>query len=172
MDKRGFTLVELTISMSILGLIAVLSFLALQSAGAAMAASSVKAGVQDNLRDVMSAVRTEVQLAAKASDNTLVPALTKIAINAAPAPKCPTEIVFQRPRNASGKLWTSAIRFRYYNEDTNGNALLDPGEDTDGDKVLSRRIQRIQDVNGDGDTADPGEVRSSAGTTCRTPYLR
>ena len=81
---------------------------------------------------------------------------------AAPAPGCPVELVFQVPLDGTRLLWSSPIRFRYINEDTNGNAALDPGEDVDGDGALTRRIVRMQDINGDGDEDDPGEQRPLA----------
>lgn len=163
MESRGFTLMELLISTGILTIICVLSFVALQSSTVALATSNSKSEVQSNLRDTMTAIRNELQLAAKSADATLVPALAATAINANPAALCPTEIVFQKPRNATGKLWTAAIRFRFYNEDANNNGVLDNGEDVDHDRTLSRRIIRIEDKNGDGDTADPGERAILAG---------
>jgi prepilin-type N-terminal cleavage/methylation domain-containing protein len=163
MDKRGFTLLELTISVSVLSIIFMLSFVALQSSVSAMATSSAKARVQDNLRDAIQSIRGELQLAAKSADNSVTPTVAKVAVNANPAAKCPTEIVFQRPRDTTGKLWTTPIRFRFFNEDTNNNGRLDSGEDANNDKVLTRRLLRLQDVNGDGDTADNGESRPVAG---------
>lgn len=157
MESRGFSLMELIISMGILTIVCLLSFVALQSTTAALATSNSKTEVSNNLRDAMSAIRGELQLAAKNADSTLIPALVATTINANPATLCPTEIVFQKPRNSTGKLWTTPIRFRYYNEDVNGNGVLDNGEDVDADHTLSRRILRIEDKNGDGDTNDPGE---------------
>ena len=69
---------------------------------------------------------------------------------------------FQSPTDNTGTNWTQPISYFFVNEDADGDARLDPGEDADGDGVLSRRMMRQQDINGDGDTNDPSEVRQVA----------
>src|SRR5690606_10240154 len=89
----------------------------------------------------------------------LDPPLFPIEIKQNPVPSSPVELIFQVPAGNSGRKWSPRIRYRFINEDVNGNSWLDAGEDLDGDQQLSRRIVRIQDTNGDGDTTDPGETR-------------
>ena len=162
MKECGFTLVELMISMALLTVIGTLSFVAIEAATSASVLAMAQDRVQSSVRDAMNAITTEAETAAKQSNNSLVPPLQTIEIVNAPAPGCPVELVFQVPLDGTRLLWSSPIRFRYINEDTNGNAALDPGEDVDGDGALTRRIVRMQDINGDGDEDDPGEQRPLA----------
>lgn len=157
MEKHGFTLLELMISAAILAVIGALGLAALQTSSTALATASAKALVQDNLRDALASMKQELQLAAKNADDSLLPPLAAVAVVANPAPRCPTEIVFQAPTDNTALRWTNPIRFRFYNEDANANGVLDAGEDADADRTLSRRILRLEDANGDGDTGDPGE---------------
>ncbi len=157
MGAKGFTLVELVISMAILTIISVLGVVALRTSTTSVATAESKADVQDNIRDALASMARELQMAAKIADDSLTPPLVEVAVNANPAVGSPTELVFQTPLNGSGRSWSQVIRYRHVNEDANENGRLDEGEDLDGDGVLSRRILRIQDRNGDGDTTDDGE---------------
>lgn len=163
MDKHGFTLMELMMVAAILAVVGALGLAALQTSSTSLATASAKALVQDDLRDALASMKQELQLSAKTADDSLLPPLQAVAVVANPAPRCPTEIVFQVPTDATALRWTNPIRFRFYNEDTNANGVLDAGEDGDGDRTLSRRILRLEDTNGDGDTADPGERSVVAG---------
>ena len=91
MDSRGFTLVELVISMAILAIISVLGIVALQSSTTSMATAESKADVQDNVRDALAAMTRELQMASKTSDDSLTPPLDAVAINANPAAGSPTD---------------------------------------------------------------------------------
>lgn len=162
MGSKGFTLVELVISMAILTIISVLGVVALQTSTTSVATAGSKADVQDNIRDALAVMVRELQMASKNADDSLTPPLDAVTVNANPTQGSPTELVFQTPVNGSGRSWSRPIRFRYVNEDANGNGRLDAGEDLDGDGALSRRVLRIQDRNGDGDTTDDGE-RSPVG---------
>ena len=75
MNIRGFTLIEVTISMGILSIIALLSFIVLQSTTESTQLADAKSRVQSDLRDVMSAITTEVQSAYtdRLVDRTLAP---------------------------------------------------------------------------------------------------
>lgn len=157
MEYKGFTLVELVISMAILTIISVLGVVALRTSTTSVATAESKADVQDDIRDALAVMVRELQLASKASDDSLTPPLVPVAVNPNPAAGSPTELVFQTPTNGSGRNWSRVIRYRFVNEDANENGRLDDGEDLDGDGVLSRRVVRIQDRNGDGDTTDDGE---------------
>jgi hypothetical protein len=111
----------------------------------------------------MAAIIAEAEIAARQGDNSLIPPLEEIEVIQNPVPGSPVELRLQVPLDGSRQRWSSPIRFRYMNEDLNRNALLDAGEDTDGDGALTRRIVRIQDINMDGDTADIGEARPVGG---------
>lgn len=162
MHRAGFSLVELLIAVTIVSMIAVIGLMALQSSNTSIAVAQAKAEAQANVRDVLLAMTGEIQLAAKQADDSLSPPLQPVEIVNNPAPASPVEVIFQTPLDATGLNWSGRIRFRFINEDANGNSFLDPGEDLDRDGVLSRRIIRIEDRNGDGDTADAGEMVSVA----------
>ncbi|MBN2310853.1 MAG: prepilin-type N-terminal cleavage/methylation domain-containing protein [Candidatus Hydrogenedentes bacterium] len=157
MRNQGFTLLELMISLSILAVIGALGLVALNSSTSAMAVSQAKGDVQRGVRDVVLAMSRELQLASNNGDASLSPPLVPVAIVDNPATGSPVEVVFQVPADGTGRVWSRAIRFRFENEDTNGNARLDSGEDLNGDGLLQRRVMRLQDRNGDGDFSDGGE---------------
>ena len=163
MASRGFTLVELIISMAILTIISVLGVMALQTSTLSMATAKSKADAQGNVRDALAAMTKEMQMASRRADDSLSPRLDPITVNPNPAADSPVEIVFQVPADGTGRNWSRPIRYRYINEDDNVNGRLDAGEDTDGDGVLSRRIVRMQDRNGDGDADDPDERAAVGG---------
>jgi len=159
MKNYGFTLLELMISLALLSVISVLGFVVLAASGRVMNLAATQTTVDAELRDTINALRGELQLASKRTDASYVPPLTAVTVTSNPVAGSPIEIVFQVPRDASGSLWSSPIRYRFINEDANANSRLDAGEDTDTNKVLTRRIVRIQDMNGNGSTADAGETR-------------
>ncbi|HRI87865.1 MAG TPA: prepilin-type N-terminal cleavage/methylation domain-containing protein [Candidatus Hydrogenedentes bacterium] len=163
MNNRGFTLVELMMVVAILSIVSVLAILALQSSSSAMATAASASEVQGNVREALTAMKRELQLASKTPDDSLIPPLSAVRIVENPAVQSPVEIIFQVPRDGTGLRWSNDIRFRYVNEDVNNDGVLDSGEDVNGDGTLTRRIMRLEDVNGDGDTNDAGESRPLAG---------
>lgn len=148
--NKGFTLLELMFSMSIFSVVAVFGFIALSSATQAIELAKADATVQQSVREVMMAVQNELEQASQRQDPSLDPPLNPVQVNLNVDQFSPVEIVFQRPQDQTGMQWTDPIRFRYLDEDLNGNGTLDNGEDADGDGVLSRRLLRIVDFNGDG----------------------
>mgnify|MGYP006289374907 CR=1 FL=1 len=150
MDSRGFTLLELMIVISILTFIGALSYVALESSTVSMATAATKADVMDDLRNTMLLLNQQLQTAAKTGDDSLDPILEEVEIVENPAAGSPVEIAFQIPLDDTGQNWSERIRFRFINEDLNGNDVLDDGEDLDGDGTLTQRIVRMQDINGDG----------------------
>ncbi len=163
MENRGFTLTELMISTAILVIICALGMVAVQAASTSSATAKSKAEVQDNVRDAMEGMVAELQLASKRTDVSLTPPLRALVVTANPVAGSPVQVTFQTPEGGSGRNWSQPITFRYINEDANGDGRLNSGEDTDGDRVLSRRILRIQDLNGNGSTNDAGETRPVGG---------
>lgn len=156
---RGFTLLELLVTVGLLSIVGLLGFVAMASSGQAMQVAETAGRIQNDLRETMMLMNEEIQLAAKIGDDSLDPPLFPVTIVANPVPSSPVEVRFQIPTGNSGRRWSQVIRYRFVNEDVNGNSWLDAGEDLDADRQLTRRIVRIQDINGDGDTTDPGESR-------------
>jgi prepilin-type N-terminal cleavage/methylation domain-containing protein len=163
MKTTGFTLLELLISLALLSVVSVLGFTVLAASGNVMNLAATQSTVDSELRDTINAMRGELQLASKTTNAALVPPLTAVTITNNPVAGSPIEIAFQIPRDGTGNLWSSTIRYRFINEDANANSKLDAGEDTNADKALTRRIVRIQDLNGNGVTTDPGETRVVGG---------
>lgn len=137
-NKAGFTLLELSVSMVILSVVGFLTFVVTQSTTSAAAVSEAKEQVQATIRNTLSGMSEEIQLAAKMANLALVPPLQALTVVS------PTEITFQIPTNQTGSQWSTVITYRFENEDKNNNAMLDNGEDTNEDGALTRRILRIQ----------------------------
>lgn len=70
-----------------------------------------------------------------------------------------TSVAFQRPLTLDGLKATGRITLRTRNEDSNGNLLLDKGEDADLNGTLDRVLERLEDIDGDGKYESPGEQR-------------
>jgi prepilin-type N-terminal cleavage/methylation domain-containing protein len=156
--NKGFTLLEVTIVMALMTIFGLLAFVAVTSTTEISAVADSQTQVQSDLRQVVMLMTEELQLASKTPNNALTPPLQAVRVNRDINPNSPVEIVFQRPLDGSGTNWSQPIRFRFFTEDLNNNAILDPGEDIDGDGVLSRRILRLEDRNGDGAFDGPGET--------------
>ncbi|MCP4642520.1 MAG: prepilin-type N-terminal cleavage/methylation domain-containing protein [bacterium] len=157
MRRAGFTLVELSISLAILTVITGLGFVALMSCSRSVAVSQAKGDVQRNVRDIMTGLSRELQIASRKADDSLSPPLNPLVISESPTEGSMMEVQFQVPIDGTGRNWSAPITYRYINEDLNSNNRLDSGEDVDEDGVLTRRIVRLQDRNDDGDSDDPGE---------------
>jgi prepilin-type N-terminal cleavage/methylation domain-containing protein len=139
--RSGFTLLEVTISMAILVVVSLLTFVVTQSATSAIAISQAKEMAQASVRNALADMSNELALASKKSDAGLAPPLQALSVVS------PTEIVFQVPADSNGTTWSAPITYRFIDEDVGangGNARLDSSEDTDGDGALTRHIVRIQ----------------------------
>lgn len=152
MDKRGYSLLEIMIAMSILSIISLLGYVMLVSSTESAQLARAKAEVQANLRDVMAELTSELR-----------EAYTERTVNAAP-PIAPEDteaiavtedgesVTFQvpEPTGDPNRVQSSApITFTLqmedtYQSETGFNAVLDGGEDANDDGVLTRRIVRIQ----------------------------
>lgn len=164
MPTKGFTMLELTVSMGILSVVALLGMVAVRASASTVATTEALSQVQSCVRDTMRVLQNELQMSAKRSNPSLTPPLQTAQINANPAAGAPVELVFQTPVDLSGQRWSRTVRYRFIYEDANNNNRLDPNEDTDRNGVLTRCILRMQDRNGDGDTADPGEAAPIGGS--------
>lgn len=156
--NAGLTLLELIIVVALMSIFGLLAFVAVTSATEATVLADAKTQTQSDLRQVVMQISDELQLASKTPNNALTPPLQAVRINRDMDANSPVEIVFQVPLDGSGTNWSRPVRFRHFTEDLNNNALLDPGEDVDGDGVLSRRVLRLEDLNGDGTFDGPGET--------------
>ena len=162
--RDGFTLIELSLSTAVLAVVAGLVFIVMLASTQSVEVADAKALAQSNVRDVLAAMTPELMLAAKDDDGAVNPPVTGLRVTQNPAP--PTglvEVLFQTPLDGTGTNYSTTIRFRYINEDLNDNNVLDEGEDLDNDSTLTRRVLRMQDRNGDGDTADAGEAEPIGG---------
>ncbi len=166
MRNAGFTLLELTIATSILSVVALMAFVAVQASTNSVLVAEASGLTQANVRDALQQMAGELQLSAKVANPSLNPPLERVRVETNPAPASPMQLVFQVPLDDSGRSWSTPIRYRFVNEDVNGNGRRDSlaaEPDVDGDGLLTRRLVRLQDLNGDGDTNDPGEMRTVAG---------
>ena len=137
-SRGGFTLLELTVSMAILTVVGLLTFVVTATSTSAAGVAEAKELAQASVRNAMTVMAAELSLASKKTNNALVPPLQALTVVS------PTEIRFQVPADINGITWSAPITYRFVNEDKNGNGRLDHGEDTDGDKGLTRHIVRIQ----------------------------
>lgn len=141
-EQRGFTLVELTVSMLLMTIVGLLMFLTISYATSASAVSDAKLEAQSSVRDALSAMAKEVQMAAKKENTTITPNVAALQVVSA------TKIVFQVPTDNLGSTWSTPITYEFINEDKAtggaGNARLDSGEDSNSDKALTRCILRTQ----------------------------
>ena len=142
----GFTLLELTVSMALLVIISILTFVVINSTTEAVSVSKSKEIVQAAVRDAMTVMTAELQLASKTSNPALTPPLEALEINEGDY----GQVTFQVPLDASATQWSTPITYRFVNEDDHDgdgahNGRLDDGEDLDEDGALTRRVVRIQD---------------------------
>lgn len=162
-DKAGFTLMEVMIVAALLSVVGLLAFMAVQSAVSATEVAEAQGTAQVNVAQLVQIMTRELQLASTRADDSLSPPLEPAVLRNNPAPGVPLELEFQVPMDNTGRNWSTRIRYRYINEDANGNGRLDGGEDLNEDGLLNRRIVRMQDRNGDGDADDDGEQAPVAG---------
>ncbi len=156
-SKAGFTLIELMIATTILILLGI-------SMTALIGQNMNLWRVEEGLANVNTSLRSaKLQLSQEVRDATLA---GDAALGVQPLAVAPSVISFQRPLTADGQTWSTPITIQLLNEDANGNLVLDPGEDNNGNGVLDRTIVRTQDGIGanaaDGDFTDPGETRTLA----------
>ena len=142
----GFTLLELTVSMALLVIISILTFVVTNSTTEAVSVSETKEIVQAAVRDAMAVMTAELQLASKTSNAALTPPLDALEVS----DEDYGELTFQVPLDASATQWSAPITYHFVNEDDHEgdgahNGRLDDGEDLDEDGALTRRIVRIQD---------------------------
>jgi len=145
MKAPGYSLLEVTVATSIMGIVSLLGFIVLSSSNESVQLTTAKVDVQNHLRDTMAAMTGELREAVSSITTNLTGAPE--GLNPVAVAEEGTLITFQVPQPTSGEAqftYSGLISYTIENEDQNGNARLDPGEDANGDGVLTRRIVRTQ----------------------------
>lgn len=145
--RSGFTLVEMLISVSVLSVISLISYIALTTTTEAALQAEVRAQIQTDLRFTMQLLTREVSEAfsQRSIDNRTAPdgaaALTTDNLG--------FSITFQRPQlsqNTNVVEASTPVTVMFVNEDLgSNNAELDDGEDLDLNGSLTRHIVAVQD---------------------------
>lgn len=148
MKNKGYSLLEVSISMALLSIVSLMGFMALKSSTESAALSQAQGEIQANLRDVMTELVGTVREAYTQRTVDVVPPLApegaaSVLVNAAG-----NSLTFQVPEPSAspGLVVASApITVRFENEDVaegavGPNARLDSGEDKNGNGMLDRRL--------------------------------
>lgn len=144
-QSKGFTLLEISLSMAILSIVSLLGFIVVRGSTEQASLSQAKSDVQAGLRGVMSELTGELRTAytERIEHSLVVPANVEAVV----VEDGGQSITYQVPQQVNTpELVTGSdpITIRFVNEDANENGRLDQGEDTDGDGALSRRLVREQ----------------------------
>jgi prepilin-type N-terminal cleavage/methylation domain-containing protein len=145
--NSGYTLIEMTMSVALMSIVSLLTFVALQSTTQSSNLNGAKEQIAADLRQTMLAVTGEVRQAYTArtvgADPPIAPeeAFEITVINGGKG------VRFCVPEPVDGSVHpvpSDPIVIEFQNEDVQGgaNALLDGSEDTNGDGVLTRRLVR------------------------------
>ena len=150
--NAGFTLLELTVSVVLLTVIGLLGYIASSGSLKAVDLNEKMTTLQEELRSTMRALSDEVQPAVKkARDGFELPTGAQELKVGSTANA--TSITFTVPTDMTGTHFSGVMTIRHESEDVTdaslgpgyyGNAALDPGEDTNGDGVLNRRLVLIR----------------------------
>lgn len=150
LQQRGFTLLELSVSMALLTVVSLLAFYALAGATDSATLSQAKSELQSNLRDTMDALIDEVNVAYTDRIWKGEPQTLPVGLNGPiTVSEDGTSVSFQRPvpKDVGIPNASTPIIVRFENEDLGGttaNGVLDTGEDANGDGSLTRRLIRVQ----------------------------
>jgi len=106
-SHSGFTLLEVSISMAILVVVSLLTFVVTQSSTSAIAVSGAKEMAQASVRNSLADMASELALASKKSNVGLTPPLEALRVVS------PTEIVFQVPADKNGTVWSAPITYQF-----------------------------------------------------------
>lgn len=155
-NSKGFTLLELSMAMAISSMLILAMAGILNRSIDTWEQEEDHAMVNQSLRVAEMDIRNALMTASLLGDVTQAPPVQAVTLNANPG----TAVTMQRPLAIDGTAWTNPITIRLRNEDINGNLLLDGGEDVDNDGALNRVVERLEDINNDGDFNDNGETRT------------
>ena len=150
MSRNGFTLLELMVSMAILSVVSLLGFIVVRSSYEGQTLIEAQGLVSGDLRAVMAALTSELELAYMEPRRASV--LRPEEVENVEVSEDGHTITFYRPvadESPRGYRWEGPIRFTWLSEDLpgtdgEGNAVLDEGEDANGNGVLDRHVLRIQ----------------------------
>lgn len=140
------------ISLAVGMVVVMLSYIAFSSGYEAVRLTNSLAALQSDSRNAMRALGREVQLAVKRPEAGLI--LPAGAIGLEVSADNPGEITFVVPTDDTGTTFSSVVTIRFESEDAPvttlengefGNARLDPGEDTNGDGMLTRQLVLLRD---------------------------
>jgi prepilin-type N-terminal cleavage/methylation domain-containing protein len=144
--RAGFTLLELSISVALLVIVALLGFVAARGSMKSVDLTRRMTTLQEELRSSMRALSDQVQSAVKRPRlNAILPpgaAQSLRVVN-------PTTITFVTPTNMTGAAFSGVTTIQFVDEDLPdtgidggqfGNGQLNSGEDTNSNGVLDRQL--------------------------------
>jgi prepilin-type N-terminal cleavage/methylation domain-containing protein len=145
--NAGYTLIEMTLSVALMSIVSLLTFVALQSTTQSSNLNGAKEQIAADLRQTMLAVTGEVRQAYTARTVDADPPIAPPEAFAVTVINSGKGIRFCVPEPTAGSVHpvpSDPIIIEFQNEDVQGgaNALLDSSEDTNGDGVLTRRLVR------------------------------
>lgn len=160
--ERGFTLIELLIVVVLITIILTLVEGAFRTSLRVMETANSRGQAISSLNQVLWVMSSELETAAREVGDA-VDSVAAISVTDDGAPVAAgvsgNQVNFQFPTGLD--TWTQPLQYRFINEDANDNAILDAGEDTNGDGRLTRRIERVnltsgivEPVGGSNDIAD------------------
>ena len=150
-QRHGFTLLELMMAMAVLGIVALISGSVYVSTYRSTLINRAANDLQREVRDAFSALSAEVQFAVKPARPGLVLPAGAQEITVSPDGRTVTYVV---PTDLTGQNFSDPITIAFETEDTPipenvneefGNAVLDSGEDQNGDGILNRRLVLSRD---------------------------
>ncbi|HOJ68227.1 MAG TPA: prepilin-type N-terminal cleavage/methylation domain-containing protein [Candidatus Hydrogenedentes bacterium] len=163
--RNGFTLLELMMAMAVLGVVAVISGAVYVSTYRSTLINAAANDLQREVRDALTALNAEVQFAVKSARPGLTLPAGAQAISISPDGRTVTYTV---PTDLSGQNFSQPITIAFVTEDQPvpegswqeefGNAVLDGGEDQNGDGILNRQLV----ITRDGETHPLGAANSLA----------
>ncbi len=142
----GFTLLELMMVTAVLGIVYLISGAVYVSTYRSTLINSAVSDLQREVRDALTALSAEAQFAVKPARPGLVLPPGAQPITISPDRR---SITYTVPTDLSGQNFSQPITIAFETEDTPvdggeaeefGNAVLDAGEDQNGDGVLNRRL--------------------------------
>jgi prepilin-type N-terminal cleavage/methylation domain-containing protein len=152
--SRGLTLLEISIVMALMTVIMLVTAVVLVRSARTWREQERFVEVSATLRQAALVLQRELAEAAlKEKDD------YKVKVAALDHRPGGSRVTFQRPLSMDGAEWTRPITFRLRNEDKNANLALDGDEDEDSNGLLDRVLERVEDVNGDGDYDDVTETK-------------
>ncbi len=165
-SNMGFTLIELVVSASLMVIISMLGLVAFQSSHKSVSLNQKMARLQQDTRDAMRDLSTQVQMAVKRAAPGLVLPAKAEELRVVD----PHRITYVVPTDMTRVNFSPVITVRFETEDLaatglehgeHGNSVLDTGEDLNENGVLDRRLVIVEN----GQTRVMGGASSLADVT-------